>query len=85
MLACLDEAFLRSAFDGDVGPPRLALGLVAHRVDDGDPRNVGCDAGLRGVRIRVRLETRVLKMGSLIAIVICVVGVIGLLLAVLHD
>jgi len=37
------------------------------------------------VRIRVRLETRVLKMGSLIAIVICVVGVIGLLLAVLHG
>ena len=37
------------------------------------------------VRIRVRLETRVLKMWSLIAIVICVVGVIGLLLAVLHG
>jgi hypothetical protein len=38
-----------------------------------------------GVRIRVRLETRVLKVRNLIAIVICVVGVIGLLLAVLHG
>ena len=37
-----------------------------------------------GMRIRVRLETRGLKVGNLIAIVICVVGVIGLLLAVLH-
>ena len=38
-----------------------------------------------GVRIRVRLETRGLKVWNLIAIVICVVGVIGLLLAVLHG
>ena len=38
-----------------------------------------------GMRIRVRLETRGLKVGNLIAIVICVVGVIGLLLAVLHG
>lgn len=38
-----------------------------------------------GMRIRVRLETRGLKVGSLIAIVICVVGAIGLLLAVLHG
>ena len=38
-----------------------------------------------GVRIRVRLETRGLKVSSLIAILICVVGVTGLLLAVLHG
>ena len=37
------------------------------------------------VRIRVRLETRGLKMWKLIAILICVIGVIGLLLAVLHG
>ena len=37
------------------------------------------------VRIRVRLESRGLKMGSLIAILICIIGVIGLLLAVLHG
>ena len=39
----------------------------------------------QGLRIRMRLETHVLKTWSLIAIVICVVGVIGLLLAVLHG
>ena len=38
-----------------------------------------------GVRIRVRLETRGLKVWSLIAILICVIGVMGLLLAVLHG
>ena len=38
-----------------------------------------------GVRIRVRLETRGLKVWNLIPIVICVVGVTGLLLAVLHG
>lgn len=38
-----------------------------------------------GVRIRVRLETRGLKVWNLIAIVICVIGVIGLILAVLHG
>ena len=38
-----------------------------------------------GVTIRVRLEARGLKMWSLIAILICVIGVIGLLLAVLHG
>ena len=38
-----------------------------------------------GMRIRVRLETRGLKVWNLIPIVICVVGVIGLLLAVLHG
>ena len=38
-----------------------------------------------GVRIRVRLETRGLKVWNLIALVICVIGVIGLLLAVLHG
>ena len=38
-----------------------------------------------GMRIRVRLETRGLKVRNLIAILICVVGVIGLLLAVLHG
>ncbi len=37
------------------------------------------------VRIRMRLETRDIKVRDLIAIVICVVGVIGLLLAVLHG
>ena len=38
-----------------------------------------------GVRIRVRLETPGLKVWNLIPILICVVGVIGLLLAVLHG
>jgi hypothetical protein len=38
-----------------------------------------------GVRIRVRLETRGLKVWNLIAILICLIGVIGLLLAVLHG
>jgi hypothetical protein len=38
-----------------------------------------------GLRIRVRLETRGLKVWNLIAILICVIGVIGLLLAVLHG
>ena len=37
------------------------------------------------VRIRVRLQTRGLKMWSLIAILICIIGVIGLFLAVLHG
>ena len=37
------------------------------------------------VRIRVRLETRDLKVWDLIAILICVVGVVVLLLAVLHG
>src|SRR5215471_6074983 len=38
-----------------------------------------------GVRIRVQLETRSLNQWDLIAIQICVIGVIGLLLAVLHG
>ena len=38
-----------------------------------------------GVRIRVRMETRGLKVWNVIPILICVVGVIGLLLAVLHG
>jgi len=38
-----------------------------------------------GVRIRVQLETRSLNQWNLIAILICVTGVIGLLLAVLHG
>ena len=38
-----------------------------------------------GVRIRVQLETRDLEVRSLIAILICVMGVIGLLLAMLHG
>ena len=38
-----------------------------------------------GVRIRVQLETRDLEVRSLIAILICIVGVIGLLLAMLHG
>ena len=38
-----------------------------------------------GLRIRVRLETRRLKVWNLIAILICVIGVTGLLLAVLHG
>ena len=37
------------------------------------------------LRIRVRLETRRLKAWNLIAILICVIGVTGLLLAVLHG
>ena len=37
-----------------------------------------------GLRTRVRLETRGVKVWNLIAILICVIGVIGLLLAVLH-
>jgi hypothetical protein len=37
------------------------------------------------VGIRVRLESRGLKLWNLIAILICVIGVIGLLLAVLHG
>jgi hypothetical protein len=47
------------------------LGPVAHRVDYGDPR--------------VQLETRNLNQWDLIAIQICVIGVIGLLLAALHG
>ena len=38
-----------------------------------------------GVRIRLRLETRGLKVWNLIAILIGVIGVVGLLLAVLHG
>ena len=38
-----------------------------------------------GVRIRVRLETRGLKVWSTIAILIGLIGVIGLLLAVVHG
>src|SRR5215471_757481 len=37
------------------------------------------------VAIRVRLESRDLKLGNLIAILICIIGVIGLLLAALHG
>ena len=37
------------------------------------------------VGIRVRLETRGLNLWNLVAILICVTGVIGLLLAVLHG
>src|SRR5215469_1325281 len=40
--------FLRSALDGDVGLPELALGPVAHRVDYGAPRGGCCDDGYRG-------------------------------------
>ena len=38
-----------------------------------------------GVRIRVRVETRDLKLWNLIVIIICIVGVFGLLLAVVHG
>src|SRR5262249_3268518 len=38
-----------------------------------------------GVRMRAQLETRSLNVWNLIAIQICVIGVIGLLLAVLHG
>jgi hypothetical protein len=38
-----------------------------------------------GVRIRVRLEARGLEPGGLIPILICIIGVIGLLLAVVHG
>ena len=37
------------------------------------------------LRMRVRLETRDLKVWELIAILICVIGVVVLLLAVLHG
>ena len=37
------------------------------------------------VGMRVRLESRGLKLWNLIAILICIIGVIGLLLAVLHG
>jgi len=37
------------------------------------------------VRIRARLEARGLELWGLIAILICIIGVIGLLLAVLHG
>ena len=37
------------------------------------------------LRIRVRLEIRDLKLWSLIAILICLIGMVGLLLAVLHG
>src|SRR5215831_5096202 len=64
---------------------KLALGRVAHRVDYGDPRG-GCrDDGFRGIKPTARLETRSLNLWNLIAIQICVIGVIGLLLAVLHG
>ena len=39
----------------------------------------------RAKRIRAQLETRSLNQWNLIAIQICVIGVIGLLLAVLHG
>src|SRR5262249_55990794 len=38
-----------------------------------------------GLSLRARLETRSLNLWNLIAIQICVIGVIGLLLAVLHG
>ena len=38
-----------------------------------------------GLSLRPRLETRSLNLWNLIAIQICVIGVIGLLLAVLHG
>ena len=38
-----------------------------------------------GLSLRTRLETRNLSLGNLMAIQICVIGVIGLLLAVLHG
>jgi len=38
-----------------------------------------------GVRIHVRLEARGLKLRSLIPILICLIGMTGLLLAVLHG
>src|SRR5262245_51194460 len=47
-----ETEILRSAPDGDVGPSRLALGPVAHRVDHGDP----CD-GCRGTDIRGDADT----------------------------
>ena len=38
-----------------------------------------------GMRVRVRLETLDLSLSNLVAILICVISVIGLLLAVLHG
>src|SRR5262245_39693038 len=51
-LSSVKPKSLRSAPDGDVGPSRLALGPVAHRVDHGDP----CD-GCRGTDIRGDADT----------------------------
>src|SRR5215472_5733797 len=42
-----DTNVLRGALDGNVGPPKLALGPVAHRVDRCDSRNGCCDDGFR--------------------------------------
>jgi hypothetical protein len=39
---------LRSAPDGDVGHPKLAMGPIAHRFDNGDPRDRCCVDGFRG-------------------------------------
>jgi len=61
------------------------LGLIAHRVDDGDPREGGCDAGLRGDEDTGVAGNPRPKVWNLIAILICLIGVIGLLLAVLHG
>ena len=41
--------------------------------------------GIVAVKIRVRLETRVFDLWNLIPIMICIVAVIGLLLAVVHG
>src|SRR5262249_30573257 len=41
------KPFLRNTLNGVVGPPKLALGPVAHRVDYGDPRDSCCCDGFR--------------------------------------
>jgi len=38
----------RTLLDGVVRPHKLDLGLVAHRLDHGDPRGGCCDNGFRG-------------------------------------
>jgi hypothetical protein len=63
---------------------KLALGRVAHRVDYGHAAAVVTMA-FAGLSLRAQLETRSLNLWNLIAIQICVIGVIGLLLAVLHG
>jgi hypothetical protein len=79
------KIFLRSALNGDVGPLRLALGLVAHRVDHGDPRGGRCDDGFRGDEGTGPTGSLDLSLSNLVAILICVIAVIGLLLAVLYE
>ena len=61
------------------------MGLVAHRLDDCDPRDGSCDTGLRGDAGTDAAGNPRNRLLDLIAILICIIGAIGLLLAVLHG